>query len=169
MFNFTPTEDMEYGIKVPYIEDARADFAPYYSSRGTIQEAQSEIIGAIIKMGGSGVIFREGFFGAAPKRYGYVVEFQLGGAKARMQVAGLPMKHKETKAKKTQVLLQALLNLRDWLKAAVTAQVFSPGNNALIQFLLVDGNRTIGEMLVQDRRLPNMNPALPAPEIVVSK
>ncbi|MBZ0286253.1 MAG: hypothetical protein K8I30_01460 [Anaerolineae bacterium] len=166
MFNFTPT-DAQQGIHVPYFEDARADFAPYYDVQTTLAEAKNLVFIEFAKLGGSSVWFQEGYFGLNPKRYGYVINFQLGGAPARMQVAGLPMKGGETEKKIARVRIQALLNVRDWLKAAVTAQVFAPGSNILYQFLLVDGHRTLGEALVQERRLPDLNPALPASNIKV--
>lgn len=42
---------------------------------------------------------------------------------------------------------------REWLKAAVTARVFSPGANPLVQFLLVDGDRTLIEALFEGKQL----------------
>jgi hypothetical protein len=38
-FTFTPTEEKSVGIKVPYLEVARADFAPYYRSEKRLIDA----------------------------------------------------------------------------------------------------------------------------------
>lgn len=161
MVTFTPTDDM-IGIKVPCIEDARADFAPYYDQRdANDHKIKDAIYHEMAKLGADNVFFREGYFGNSPKRYGYVISFTLGGQAARMDVAGLPMRT-VTDKKILRVKLQALCIVRDWLKSAVTAQVFSPGNHPLVQFLLVDGERTLVEALIEDRRIPDTNPMLPS-------
>lgn len=162
-FNFTPTET-KGGINVPFIEDARADFAPYYtvSSHGkSVEDAKSSVLTEMAKLGASAVLFTEGFFGDKPRRYGYLIQFQQGNVLGRIEVAGLPIKT-ETEAKIKQSRVQALLNVRDWLKAAVTAQVFAPGSYPLMQYLLLDGERTLAESVIAERGLPNLNPALPS-------
>lgn len=111
------------------------------------------------KLDAGNVQFHEGFFGDKQRRYGYEVTFIYAGARGRMQIAGLPMRT-ATDSKKRRVLLQALSILRDWLKAQVTAQVFAPGNYPLMQFLLVDGKRTVNEYLIETRKLPVANPLL---------
>ena len=160
--DFTPTDEM-IGIKVPYIEDARADFAPYYSVAGhgkTESQIQIEIITELAKLGGGSIQFRRGYFGEEPhKRYGYIINFSLGGQPARMVIAGLPIKTESSK-KIVAVCVQALCIVRDWLKNAVTAQVFAPGSNPLVQYLLVDGDRTLVEALIEDRHIPDTNPPL---------
>lgn len=161
--DFTPTDEM-VGIKVPYIEDARASFAPYYSVAGhgkKESEIQTEIITELAKLGGGSIQFKRGYFGKEPnKRHGYIISFSLGGQPARMEVAGLPIRLEENNKKITQVCTQALCIVRDWLKNAVTAQVFAPGSHPLIQYLLVDGDRTLVQALVEDRRIPDTNPPL---------
>lgn len=76
---------------------------------------------------------------------GYVIHFSLQGGPGAIRVAGLLIRL-ENEKKIKQVRVQALLNVRDWLKAAVTSQVFAPGNNVLYQHLLVDGQRTVADM-----------------------
>lgn len=164
-FVFTPTEEIK-GIKVPYIEEARAAFAPYYDQRDKNPgKVQTEIITEMAKLGGSSVYFQEGYFESPMgKRYGFVVRFQFYGHPAKIEVAGLPIKNGETALKVLRVRLQALYNVRDWLKNAVTAQVFSPGSHPLMQYLLVDGSRTLAEAVIEDGHMPNMNPMLTAGE-----
>lgn len=152
-FQFTPTDNLnDATLKVPCLEDARASFAPYYTTEKSLDRLQAEVLGEIAKLGGGATIFREGFFGENPKRYGYVISFQLGGHLAQIVCAGLPLRTESPK-KIIQVRAQALSIMRDWLKAAVTARVFSPGANPLLQFLLVDGKRTLAEALLEDGRL----------------
>lgn len=159
-FVFTPTDEQQHTISVPYLEDARADYAPYYDVRNReAKQIQREVIAEFDKLDAGNVQFREGFFGDKPRRYGYEVTFIYAGARGRMQIAGLPMRT-ESPAKKRRVMLQALSILRDWLKAQVTAQVFAPGNYPLMQFLLVDGQRTVNEYLIETRGLPSSNPIL---------
>lgn len=52
MFIFTPEQTSSAQIYVPFIEDARADFAPYYSAKKTVIEVQGEIAAELGKLGG---------------------------------------------------------------------------------------------------------------------
>lgn len=165
-FNFVPDEKNQPKISAPHFEDARADYAPGYATTKSVETLKTEVLTIMVQLGASGILFREGHFPDKPRnRYGYVVEFQYGHSPARMQVAGLPI-WKETPRKKEQVLAHALYNLRDWLKAALTARVFAPGNDVLLQYLLVDGKQTLHEALVAGWRLPSTNPELSSGEIM---
>lgn len=161
-FTFTPTEAEQSAVNIPYFEVARADFAPYYSVRNkSIAEAKAEIATELTKLNAGILTFREGYFGVKPKRYGYIIHVQYAGSKGRIVVAGLPMNGKETEAKVTAVRLQALLNVRDWLKAAVTAQVFAPESDMLMQYLLVDGQQTVAQAIRVTGKFPLlMQPAV---------
>jgi hypothetical protein len=164
-FTFTPTkeETQVSEIEIPYFENARSDFAPYYGAGKDSQdrvkrlrEAKDEVINELAKLGAGDVSFAEGYFGDKPKRYGYVIRFLLTGNEGRINVAGLPMKNRETPIKLLDVKIQALLNVRDWLKSAITGEIFSPGSKVLIQFLLVDGKHTIAEYLMAQGHLPQL-------------
>lgn len=166
-FTFTPTDTG--AIDVPYLEDARAGFAPYYESRKTVEQAKTEVITELAKLGAGGVMFQPGYFGAGKdKRYGYTISFGYGGGQGLIRVAGLPIKHQPTDKKIERVRLQALLNVRDWLKSAVTARVFSPGSNALIPFMIVartDGRvYTVADYIQSVGNLPQLNPG-PSSEV----
>lgn len=153
-FTFTP-DKIDDTLDAPYFEEAKADIAPYYSSTLSIENVKVEIGILIGRLGGEAAVFKAGYFGPATKRrYGYHLEFQMAGMPARMTVAGLPILHKETPNKIEGVKRQALLIVRDWLKSAVTSHVFAPGGNPLVQFLLVDGNRTLVEVMVEDKKIP---------------
>jgi hypothetical protein len=116
-FTFTSTEETAAN-NAPYYEDARADFAPYYASGKSVKVAKAEVTAELGKLGGVVVAFREGFFGEGRgRRYGYEIDFLLHDRHGLLRVAGLPMR-RETEAKREQVRVQALLNVRDWLKAA---------------------------------------------------
>lgn len=161
-FQFTSTEEPTRAI--PFFEDARADHAPYYSSTKTLRAVRTEVIAEMAKLDAAVVSFREGFFGNGPRRYGYEITFIYGSTRGRIAVAGLPLRN-ETPAKIVRVRVQALLIVRDWLKASVTQPVFSPGSSPLMQFLLVDGERTLAQFLQEERRLPA---ELPAPKTRVA-
>ena len=158
-FTFTSTEPAG-PVNVPFYEDARADFAPYYRSQKTVKAAKTEVAAELAKLGGAVVAFREGFFGHKPKRYGekslrygYEIDFLLYERRGVLRVAGLPLRS-ETPAKIEQVRVQALLNVRDWLKAAVTQPVFQPGaGHPLLMHMLVDGKRTVADYIAQSGRL----------------
>lgn len=153
-FHFTPTQDAGR-IKVPFYEEARADFAPHYDIRNkTLAEVQGEVTVELAKLGAGNVMFQEGYFGERPRRFGYRIRFQYGGQQGMIRVAGLAMRGRTTEVKLRKIRLQALMNVRDQLKAAVTSRVFSPGSDTLIQYLLVDGRRTFVDVLSEEGHVP---------------
>ena len=48
-FTFTSTEETTAG-RVPFYEDARADFAPYYASGKSVKVAKQEMAGELSKL-----------------------------------------------------------------------------------------------------------------------
>ena len=156
-FTFTPDQTQELPLTVPNFEDARSGFAPYYSSQMTEAEAKADIIAEMGKVGAGVTRIVDGTFGIGKqKRLGYEVHFLLYGKPGIIRVAGLPIGKTMTERKREQVKVQALLNVRDWIKTSITQQVFSPGLHPLVMKLLADdGSRTLEEMLVaEDGRLP---------------
>ena len=159
-FEFTAEDGTtEQGMVIPFIEDARADFAPYYNSmrNHTLEKVQGAIGTEMGKLGGYIAAFVPGAFSmGGQKRYGYEIQFVIGGKPGLLRVAGLPIRS-ETDKKKLQVRIQALMNVADWLKSAVTAKVFSPGFHPLVPYMLVDGtNKTIGEHLMERNNQPQL-------------
>lgn len=165
-FTFTPDETTER-IKVPFIEDARADDAPYYSSRASLADAQSQVSMELGKLGGMVMTFVQGAFDInGQRRHGYEIRFMYGGTVGLLRVAGLPIRT-ETDAKKKQVLKQALLNVRDWLKNERTAKIFNPGHDPLIgHVLLPDGKRTVGDYIREMKSLPALTSEVVDVEVI---
>lgn len=164
MFKFKPSSDdlSRSKIQVPYYEDARSDTAPYYDAyrSWSVPQAQNAVAVEMAKLGASVHRFVEGEFEdqynpTAPTRLGYLIRFSYGGADGVIKVLGLPFKNKSTDRKRHAVRVQALLNVRDWLKSVVTSQVFNPGHEPLIPHLLLpDGETTIAEYVIQSGKLP---------------
>lgn len=164
-FNFTPLETQDDGIKVPFIEDAKSDTAPYHASTFSVDRAKQEVLAVLGLLHATGYFVEGEFQIGTRKRRGYVLHFLLGQAQGRLTVAGLPIGYGVTPKKLDQVRVQALLNLRDWLKGAITQQVFTPGANPLVPFLLIDGQRTMTEAIIQDGRMPMLPPPTKQPEV----
>lgn len=156
MFSFTPVSTTSIETKVPFYEEARADFAPYYRSRKTIASAKVEVIAELVKLEGTVRQFTQGIFEIIGQtRHGFEIQFVYGGSNGLIRVAGLPILKSETTTKVNVVLVQALLNVRDWLKAVVTAKTFNPGHDPLIGHLLLpDGKTTIRDYIIQSGQLP---------------
>lgn len=145
-YTFTPITDPTAPIKVPFYENATKETAPYYSSTRTIDAAKAEVLQHLHVLNAVGT-FQEGDFNVnGQKRRGYVLEFTLNERRGRMVVAGLPIAA-PTPNKLERVRVQALLNLADWLKNAITTQIFSPGLNPLIPFMPVDETHTVADMV----------------------
>ena len=146
--NFVPDDNTANDeIIVPFLEDARADFAPFYSSNKTVKQASSELEKEMAKLGASVLRVQSGKFDVNGKnRLGYLIEFTLYGLRGELTVAALPMR-KPTPAKENQARVQALLNVVQWIQTMVTKRVFSPGANPLIPYLLAADGRQILETL----------------------
>lgn len=147
--NFIPTHDNNRDV-VPYFERARADYAPYYSSSVSVNNAKAQITAELAKLDAAIIAFDEGYFEDenGRRRHGYRVRFMMQGKEGRFKVAGLPMLN-QTDKRLNAVRVQALLVVRDWLKGAVLTMVFSPGNNPLVPHLIGKGNQTLAELIAQ--------------------
>lgn len=164
MFNFTPETIATPDIKPPFIEDARADFAPFYSTKKSVADVQGEISAELGKLGGLVNQFRSGWFGEKPRRYGYEILFTFKGSPGLIRVARLPMRT-ETPTKKEQVAVQALCIAREWIKQMVTAKIFMPGTEPLLQYVLVEGSMTLADYMMTNNKLPLL--AAPAKPVVI--
>lgn len=139
-----------------YFEDVRAADAPGYTTEQSERELMDAISGLLSKLGGSAVAFQSGIFDGIqgkPKRYGYVIQFQVVGNPARIVVAGLPLRN-ETAAKRQQVKAHALYAVREQLKAMQLARLLTPNSEPLAQYLVVDGQKTWGELIYERAALP---------------
>ena len=143
-FTFTPDETAA-PYEVPDLEDARADFAPFYTTEKTIAQAQSEVSLEMTKLGGILTHFTPGIFQVdGRKRYGYLIHFIFDNKRGVLRLAGLPMRT-ETPKKTQQARTQALLNLGMWLKALVTQRIFMATPHPLFFHLLVNDDQTVGD------------------------
>jgi hypothetical protein len=166
MYEFIPLEkkESEADLRVPFFEDARSDYAPYYQSpTWSISKAKAAVQAEFSKLGAAILDYEEGdFMINGQRRRGYQLHFTWNGAKGRLMVAGLPISKGKTDNKYARVRIQALLNVRDWIKAAVTARIFSPGEHPLIPHLVLKSGKTLAERIVESAGLPE----LPAGDIV---
>src|SRR5688572_9123136 len=139
---FTPDDNTANDeIVVPFLEDARADFAPFYSSNKTVKQATAELEKEMAKLGASVLRVQSGKFSVNGKnRLGYLIEFTLYGMRGELTVAALPIR-KSIPVKENQARVQALLNVVQWVQTMVTKRVFSPGANPLIPYLLAADGR----------------------------
>lgn len=167
--SFIPETRERAELIVPFYEDARKNFAPNYATSATLSEAEQRVIEEMDKLNASVVAFERGLFRVGEHdRHGYLIRFTLDSAPGLIRVAGLPTRA-PGKEKEKKIRVQCLLNVADWLKAAVTQQVFSPDASPLVPFLLVTGSDgqevTVAELITRQRQLP----APAAPKISVSK
>lgn len=154
-------ETQSQTIYIPDFEDARSDFAPYYDIRNVeISDAQTQVSIELTKLGAGVFSIVPGSYTTPDnrKRCGFEIYFSFGGGHGLIRVAALPFRGEATKQKEIKARIQALYNVRDWLKAAVTAQIFSPGSSILIPFMLVDGKHTVADYIHNTGNLPRLNP-----------
>jgi len=147
VFDFKPDDETRATVSVPYFEDARASETPYYASRKSLHEAKTEVVAAFARLGAGVTAFVTGVFLVdGLRRHGVAIYFtHHSGAQGVRYVAGIPIRSAPTETKRERVLVQALLNVRDWLISAYTAQVFSPGSDPLISDLILESGQTVGQ------------------------
>lgn len=165
---FVPDKD-EQGIKVPFYEDARADYAPYYDVKSNLKEAEGMVLAELAKLGAGG-FFEYGYFKrGAEIRYGCELRFSYRSGNGLIRVAGLPMRGGVTKLKIEKVRVQTLRNLADWFKTAVTFEIFSDQGVALVPFMLIDGPQgqtTVRDALFKEGALPQLTSGVVNGEVV---
>jgi len=159
MWDFEIDSDaLKTEIEVPFFEDATGETAPNYRTTRSVTDAQSELSRWLGKHGGivTGMIpvrFNNAVAAKNVLRYGFIVEFMFGGgARGRMHIAALPLR-KESVDKKNRVLAMALLNRAEYFKAAFTTRIHDPYSNPLLQYLLVDGDKTVAQVIVEQKSL----------------
>jgi hypothetical protein len=151
-WQFTPEQSKR--LKAPAFEDARADFAPYYSSKISEASAKAQIAEELGKLRADVLAFERGLFTVnGQARVGYLIRFSLDGGTGVIRVAGLPLRS-PTETKFQQVRVQALLNVRDWLKSAVTMQVFNPDTSPLLPYMTLPNGMTVAEQVQAMLALP---------------
>lgn len=159
MFNFTPDEQIKSGeipkrLEVPFIEDARADYARLYASKKPIREAARDIEQALLRLGAVQDSLTSGkFIVNGQERFGYVLRFHWGHREGMFPIAGLPIRN-HTPARERQVRVQALLNIAAWLDTCIALQVFSPRSYPLAPYLLDDGKQNRAVDLIVQKLLP---------------
>ncbi len=147
---FIPESDE---LIVPFVEDARADLAPFYSVTKAIKAIEGEVLAELAKLGAGGFLVPGKFVVDGLPRYGYELRFSYQGGQGIIRVAGLPIR-KSTDAKILQVKKQALSNLREWLKCAVSMQIFGDRGASLLPYMLVDGQQTVADVMMNSGTLP---------------
>jgi hypothetical protein len=127
-----------------------------------VAQAQAAITEEMGKLGAGVLGFLPGHFRVnQQKRYGFVIRFTWGNGQGVIRVAGLPIKNQETQRKIEKIRVQALLNVRDWLKTMVTTRVFTPDFAPFLPYMLMDGEKTVLDVIREGGSL--MLP--PGPEI----
>ena len=167
-FGFKPTEEAGKLPSVPYIEDARADYAPFYTTKKSPDDVKAEIIAELAKLGGYAAHFVQGVFegDGKRKRHGYEVRFTYNGAPGMFRVAGLPMRSEDTN-KRNRVLAQALCIVREWVRGMVTTRLFMPGTEPLAQYLLVNAQGdTVIDYILSAGKLPQLEASKPRVDVI---
>lgn len=167
-FGFKPMENADKLPSVPFIEDARADYAPFYTTKKSPDDVKVEIIAELAKLGGYATYFVQGIFEGdnKRKRHGYEVHFTHNGAPGMFRVAGLPMRMEDA-SKRNRVLAQALCIVREWVKGMVTTKMFMPGTEPLAQYLLVDKEgHTVTDYILNAGKLPQLVAPTPDGDVI---
>ncbi len=156
MVNFIPAAVTTAVKNVPFFEDSSDLKIPGRGTHKTEKQLQVEIRDLMMRLDAGNIVFSPGMFEVSPgvpKRYGWLMTFNLNGAPGRMEIAALPLR-KETPIKKNDALCQALYLVRNWLESEVFSTMYRPGAVPLIPFLIGAGNKTVTELLVESGDLP---------------
>lgn len=145
------------GGVIPFLEQATAETAPFYTTSLTMPKAIQKLTLSLARLGGILIEIQNGYFpfespeykGKKFKRYGGVIAYMYSGRMGYIKFAGLPILREETAIKVARSRVQAVLIVNSWLTATYTQKVFTPGDfaNPLILHLLVDGKNTVSDVL----------------------
>lgn len=140
-------------VKVPYFEDASSELGiTGHRTRKKIHELKNEVSAAMARLGGGVVAFREGEY--SERRYWIRIEFTLGGARGRIDLATLPFRSGTTPTKHEDAVKQCLYVFRDKLVAEYNAMLMMPGSVPLVGYLIGAGDKTVTEFMVEQGDLP---------------
>lgn len=138
------------GIReIPYFENSSEEKVAGHATTKKIGTLQEEIVDVLARMGAAMPRFHSGKYQVGKHlRYGYEIEFSLGNALGKINVAALPIK-KETAKRKEMALRQALFLVRDMLLAEYHSMMYRPGSAPLIPYLIGPDGRTVTEMIAE--------------------
>lgn len=141
-----------------YLEDATSKNSQFHAVNLSLEEGENRVRMSISKLGGAVVQFIPVIF-EQPERYGYLIEYVFkGGAFGQMPIAGLPIrtkKHTQYFPKKVeQARKQALYVAAQMFDSAYNSMRHMPLSNPLLMHLLVDGQKTIAQMIAERQELP---------------
>lgn len=168
--SFIPDTPKDKVFSVPYFDDVKAsDGWQGQSTSKSIERLQGEIMDAILRLGGKVTRFVKGkFVVSGLSREGFQIHYFIKGSNGgvsdgRMDVAALPVKNdyrirKSFKTRQEQSLRMALYMLRDALNGTWFLQQLSPGYAPLLQWLLIDGERTITQVWSESATMGRLLP-----------
>src|SRR3990167_1956239 len=150
--------------EVPFFENVKSgDGCQGHASRKNVEQLKREVVVALGRLGGSGVLIQRGKFHiGAQKRVGFQITYMLSNGdnvvKCKLNIAALPTKKdKETRINET--LKMALYMLRNALDGAWFLEQLSPGYAALVPFMLVgNSDLSLTEIWSQGAELQKLLP-----------
>lgn len=159
-FNFRIDKDaMKQQVDILYLEDANSSNSQFHTSSMSIDKQIERVKLAMARLNGFATDFIPVVF-ETPERYGYLIEFMVkGGALGRLSIAGLPLRTKKGtqyySAKVEQARKQALAVAAHMFDAHANSTQHLPMSNPLMMYLLVDGEKTVMQMMVERHELPS--------------
>ena len=140
-------------IKVPYFEDASKELGIQgHTTRKSIVQLRAEVSSAMAALGGGVTSFVDGQYSEG--RYWVRIEFMLGKARGRIDLATLPFRKHPIPAKKEQAIKQCLFVFRDSLRAEYNSMLMIPGSIPLVPYLLGAEDKTVTEFMLERGDVP---------------
>lgn len=158
---FKPNENRQ-AVKVPYFEDVRSsDGWEGQGSEKSIDTLKEEVARAVGRLGGFVHHYVEGTYTVGDvERPGLQLFYSLGGAPARIDIAGLPTRNPNNRSKnRNSSLKMALYMLRNALNGLWFLQQLSPGYAPLMPWMIADSKgNTISQLWAQGSGLKALLP-----------
>lgn len=169
--NFIPDQPKVSALSVPYYDDVTGDKGwQGQSTTKTVKVLQSEIIGAIARLGGNVTSFQRGTFQTGNQtREGYRLHYTIEASDGamipgRIDIAALPIKQdwklqRSLDTRKDKSLRMCLYMLRIALDGTWFLQQLSPGYAPLMPWMLAPGSdKTITELWQESSVMSNLLP-----------
>lgn len=158
MPEFVPEDDPNEQ-DIPFFEEATKEEHGVrgHASKKSIDDLKAELRKNVSRLKGSVIRIKKGKYPGEYTRYGYEVQFTLGGQPGTIPIAGLPMKN-PTESKIEQTRKQALYTFNVSLENQLAMKYISPNSNPLLPYMLGPNNeKTLSEWYEQSDGVPQLS------------
>ena len=155
--HFVPKKAPGNDLSIPYFYEATYEKHGIigHNTGKSIAKLQSEIIKALGRLGGGGVLFQEGEYSSKPLRPAWKITFTYDDRGAAVYLKCLPIKT-DTKAARQKTLVQALYTFHKSIEMQWGMKLLSPGYSPLAMYVILPTGQTVYQALAAKGYIPQL-------------